>query len=216
LALLLRPDDMDNVCVWLLWAELQEEWLMGENGNIRARLGARDGTEIIVRRLQQGDGPALQEFNEGLSETSRSLFLPHAYSDDRVARVIERSEQNLDLIYIGLVGERVICYFFLWNFNDRSPILGIGITDDYQDQGLGRKLMTILIEDARAADMDGIELTTSLLNARAFALYQKMGFEYMGDVKNITGDGSEVTERAMFLALKPGAKPAVQEFRPPE
>ena len=52
-------------------------------------------------------------------------------------------------------------------------------------------------------------------NDRAFALYEKMGFEHVGDVDNVTGDGRHVIERKMFLSLKEGAQPSSREFKPP-
>ena len=52
-------------------------------------------------------------------------------------------------------------------------------------------------------------------NENAFALYQKVGFEYVGDVENRTGDGTIVIERAMFYPMKEGAKPMEGAHEPP-
>ena len=75
--------------------------------------------------------------------------------------------------------------------------------------------MEVLIREARATGRDGVELTTMMDNHAAFALYQKMGFAYYADVENRVGDGSIVIERAMFLALKPGAPPLSGPHAPP-
>jgi len=114
-----------------------------------------------------------------------------------------------------LRGDEVVGYFFLWEFQESIPLLGIGIADAFQGAGLGRQMMARLVQDAREAGKDGIELTTMQHNDRAFALYNKMGFEHIGDVENMTGDGRLVIERRMFLALKDGAKPADRAFKPP-
>ena len=68
---------------------------------------------------------------------------------------------------------------------------------------------------ARDSRRDGIELTTVLDNNRAFALYQKVGFKYVGDVENVQGEGQVVIERAMFYAINPDAKPTGEPHRPP-
>ena len=62
---------------------------------------------------------------------------------------------------------------------------------------------------------DAIELTTAPENPRAFALYQKCGFQYLGDVENQMGEGKVRIERCMFLPLKKGAKPMEEPHAPP-
>jgi len=186
------------------------------NDATRATLTLRDGAILVARPLRAGDGPKLQAFNAGLSPQSRGFFLPNAYDVASVARMIERAESGMDLTYILLAGEEVAAYFFLWEYADAIPILGIGIADAWQGRGLGKQLMRILIDDAREAGRDGIDLTTMQHNDRAFALYQKMGFRYIENVDNYDGDGRLIVERWMFLPLKPDAKPVKREHKPPE
>lgn len=182
---------------------------------IRAQIQTKSGETLAIRTLQSSDGPRLQRFNAGLGDRSRRLFLPHAYDDATIARVIERAETGVDLIYIALAEDAVVGYFFLWDVRDAVPVLGIGITDGYQDQGIGRQFMQILIEDARNRDRDGIDLTTMQTNDRAFAVYEKCGFRYIEDVDNIDGNGNVIRERWMFLPLKPGVQPVKHEHKPP-
>jgi len=188
---------------------------MPNKQDIRAQITLSNGETLIVRSLRAGDGPRLQQFNAGLSPRSRGFFLPHAYDDATVARMIERTESGLDLTYLVFAGEEVVAYFFLWEYQDSIPILGIGITDVYQGRGLGAQLMQILIDDARRAGRDGIDLTTMLNNDRAFTLYRKMGFRYIEDVDNIDGNGRVIVERWMFLPLKPDARPVKRRHQPP-
>jgi len=183
--------------------------------DIRAILETPSGEKLTVRRLRRGDGPALQAFDAGLSEQTRSVFLPHAYDDDTVAEYIGRSEQNVDRTYIALAGDRIVAYFFLWEIGRPNAILGIGITDAYQNQGLGTQMVQILLEDAKALGLQGIELTTVPDNVRAFHLYEKVGFRYVCDVDNVAGDGRVVRERMMFYPIAPGAKPSGHAFGPP-
>jgi len=183
--------------------------------DMRAQIELPDGETLTIRSLRAGDGPRLQRFNAGLSAESRGFFLPHAYDDATVARMIERAENEMDLTYLALDGEEVAAYFFLWEYTDPIPILGIGITDAWQGRGLGTRLMRILIDDARQAGRDGIDLTTMQHNDRAFALYRKMGFRYLENVDNIDGDGNVIVERWMFLPLKPDAQPVKRRHQPP-
>ncbi len=173
------------------------------------------GEVLRVERLAAGHADALPGFHESLSQASRDAFTPHAYDAGTVAVYIRRSEADDDRIYVAMSGGDIVGYFFLWEFQSPIPLLGIGMADVFQGRGIGRKMMAILIEDAQTAGRDGIELTTMQHNDRAFALYRRMGFEHVGDVDNVTGDGRRVIERKMFLALKEGAKPSDREFKPP-
>ncbi len=176
---------------------------------------ARNGTRLGIRLLRATDTPALVRFNAGLSPATRSLFLPHAYDAVTLARYVERNQAGLDRIYVLGLGPEVVGYFFLWEFNQAVPLLGLGLAEAWQGQGLGEPMLRRLIADARAAGRDGVELTTVTTNARAFALYRRVGFEHGGDVDNVAGDGRVVREHRMFLPLKPGGRPPAREFKPP-
>ncbi len=181
----------------------------------RAVLNTNRGEQIAIRSLSDGDLSVLQSFNDKLSEQSRAWFLPHKYDEETISRYIERAKNSVDLIYVALAGGEIIGYFFLWNIRERFPVLGIGIIDAYQGQGLGRQMMEMLIDDARTAGCEGIRLTTVIDNERAYQLYRKMGFQYLGDTDNVAGDGRVVRERMMFLPLVPGARLGGHDFRPP-
>jgi ribosomal protein S18 acetylase RimI-like enzyme len=176
---------------------------------------ARNGTVLEVQPLAAARVAALQRFNAGLSERTRSVFLPHAYDDETVRRYAARSEQAQDRAYLLYRGSEVVGYFFLWEFNKPVPILGLGLADTWQGQGLGEPMLRLPISDARTADRDAIELTTVPTNERALRLYQRVGFEEIGETDNIAGDGRIVRERRMFVALKPGARPRERSFKPP-
>ncbi|MFV1995305.1 MAG: N-acetyltransferase family protein, partial [Verrucomicrobiales bacterium] len=145
-------------------------------------LTARSGERLTARRLADDDAPALRAFHEKLSEASRSTFSPHACDAETIAPYIQRSLSGEDRIYVLLSGDETVGYFFLWEFQSPIPLLGIGLADAFQGEGLGPQMMELLIDDARAAGREGIELTTMQDNDRAFSLYKRAGFSYTGDV----------------------------------
>lgn len=177
---------------------------------------SRSGHTLTVRRLCERDAIALRKFHENLSERSRSRFTPHAYDSETIATYVDRNADGDDLIFvIEAGGLEIVGYFFLWEFNTPVPTLGIGLADDWQEQGLGKQMMDILISEARRAGRMGIELTTVPDNERAFRLYQSAGFQDLGLVSNIAGDGRVIIERKMFLPLKDDARPTSRDFKPP-
>jgi ribosomal protein S18 acetylase RimI-like enzyme len=183
--------------------------------NLPECLVTRDGVELALRPLCLQDRKALQTFNADLSDESRRVFLPHAYDDATVDKALTRSEAGDDLTLGLFAGDRLVGYFFLWYFTRPVPLLGIGLVDDFQGRGLGRPMMNVLLEAAKQSGRDGVDLTTCVDNERAFALYQKVGFEYYADVKNKQGQGKWVIERAMFYRIKPDAQPMQEPHQPP-
>ena len=180
-----------------------------------ATLQTRAGIRLPIRPLTAAEVPALIRFNAGLSEATRLVFLPHAYDAATLARYVARHAEGRDQIFVLGAGNEVIGYFFLWDFDQPVPLLGLGLTDAWQGQGLGEAMLRHLITLARAAHRDGLELTTVTTNTRAFRLYQRAGFMLLGEVDNVAGDGRTVREYRMFLPLQPGATPPAREFRPP-
>lgn len=176
---------------------------------------ARNGTPLFVRRITELDVGDLQRFNTNLSTPTRNLFLPHAYDDATLRRVLERDARGQDRTYVLRAGAEVVGYFFLWEFDQPVPVLGVGLADAWQGQGLGEPLLHRLIEEARTAGCEAVELTTVLTNERAFRLYARVGFQSVGVVENIAGDGRVVRERQMFLPLRQDAVPKARSFKPP-
>lgn len=189
-----------------------------------------------IRRLGCDDVVALQVFNRELG-ADRARFNPHPYDTQTLKKLMTRSEKGDDLA-LGLferlndrarrrnlsesdpgdrdgLERRIGGYFFLWYFRERVPLLGIGLLPEHQGKGLGERIVRFLLEQAALAGCEGVELTTLPDNHRAFALYKKCGFKYYGDVDNHSGDGRIITERAMFHALKAGARPMEKKHGPP-
>src|SRR5438094_10540205 len=90
---------------------------------------ARNGAKLAVHRLTAADIPRLQRFNAELSGRTRSFFLPHAYDDATLARHVERSRRGLDRAYVLDDGGVIAGYFFLWEFDQPVPVVGLGLLD---------------------------------------------------------------------------------------
>jgi len=188
---------------------------MGGKVTVPATWEARNGVVLDVTRLGETDLSALPRFFAGLSAATRAVFLPHATDVATLARFAARDRRGEDRAYVLRARGEVVGYFFLWEFDRPVPLLGLGLSDAWQGQGLGETMLRHLVQDARAADRAAVELTTVPGNIRAFRLYQRAGFMHVGDVENVAGDGRIVREHRMFLPLQPGAQPPARHFGPP-
>jgi ribosomal protein S18 acetylase RimI-like enzyme len=58
--------------------------------------------------------------------------------------------------------------------------LGMGLLPEYRGRGIGERLLRASIDAARGAGFERIELSVYARNARAVALYRKVGFAHEG------------------------------------
>lgn len=176
---------------------------------------ARNGIMLQGHPLTNADIDGLQRFGAGLSDRTRSVFLPHSYNPETLARYAARNRCGHDRAFVLCDRDEIVGYFFLWDFDKSVPVLGIGLADAWQRQGLGEPILRLLIGEARVAGCDAIELTTVPTNKQAFRLYLRVGFEPVGEVDNVAGDGRTIRECRMLLALKPGVCVPDRNFKPP-
>jgi ribosomal protein S18 acetylase RimI-like enzyme len=84
-------------------------------------------------------------------------------------------------------------------------LFGMAVSDAFQGQGIGKRLVEALIEEARACEqLLQIELHVSEGNERALRLYRSCGFEAYGRKPRATiVDGADIAKILMILAITP-------------
>jgi [ribosomal protein S18]-alanine N-acetyltransferase len=90
-------------------------------------------------------------------------------------------EPTLDIIGFG-------CF---WAILDEAHITLLGIHPDYQQQGLGQKLLGALLDQARSIEMARATLEVRASNQGAIHLYEKCGFQTVGRRKKYYQDTGE-------------------------
>lgn len=80
--------------------------------------------------------------------------------------------------------------------------LGMGVLKEYRGRGIGERLIRAAIAAARSAGFDRVELSVYGRNARAAALYRKVGFVHEGTRvrgKKVDGTYDDVHIMGMLL-----------------
>ncbi|MCZ7499543.1 GNAT family N-acetyltransferase [Agrobacterium sp. ST15.13.015] len=81
-------------------------------------------------------------------------------------------------------------------------ILGMGILPAYRDKGLGGRLMRQTLDAARQCGLHRVELSVHADNARAIALYEKIGFVHEGRGRDaVLIDGRYIDSLNMAIIL---------------
>lgn len=168
---------------------------------LRIECRLSDGCLMIVRNLRSTDEHVLLAFRHELSVRSRELFCPYPWDGgEKLAHAFtvaaQASENRRDFSCLMLVGDRPIGHFFLWQAgtsatpqtqSTRIPELGIGISDAFQQRGLGRLAVNIMQAVAQDLGCDAIELTTATDNSGGWHTYLKAGFAFTGMIRNPLG-----------------------------
>lgn len=75
---------------------------------------------------------------------------------------------------------KIVGYAGVWMMYDCANITNIAVAPDYRREGLGGKMLDLLIDVSREHGMKSITLEVRASNAAAIALYEKYGFEKCG------------------------------------
>lgn len=134
-------------------------------------------TEVRLRPLRNAD------FDRVL-ELERQLFGRGAWTYGMLADELA----GLGRWYIVAEPERldragdqpVVGYAGLWFDGDVTQVMTIGVDPVVQRHGVGRQLLTALIERSRKVKADAVLLEVRVDNAPAIEMYRDFGFEILG------------------------------------
>jgi len=142
-----------------------------------------DGSDIEMVAITPLTGAHIESFHHALDIVSRERkylsFLEAPPLDQTRRFVVDRIERG-DPGYVAVVRGEVVGWCDITR-HDR-PIhahrgaLGMGIVPSYRGRGLGLKLINATVAQARKDGFVRIELFVHSDNARAIALYDKVGF----------------------------------------
>ena len=143
-----------------------------------------------IRPITEHDSELMIAFFSSFSEETRRFFTPHEIDPEglrRLARGIPSNPTARRFMAAVVEGGKEVMagYVFFWEWNKMVPWLGIGVSDRFQGRGLGNQMMEFAIRLAKEHHKGGILLTTWKDNLRAQRLYQKFGFEIIGQEKNL-------------------------------
>ena len=130
------------------------------------------GVEVVVRPLGATD-------LDQLDRLERQLFDAAAWSRQSFAEEIEAdgrwylgAERAADGALIGYAG--------LWYDGYDAQVMTIAVDGAHQGHGLGRRLLTELVEHAREVGAGQVLLEVRVDNAPAIHLYESLGFVMLG------------------------------------
>lgn len=144
---------------------------------------APNGTRILFRRICRGDVERMMAFVQGLSYATRYFRYGHGdarFSREHMARVCEDDGQG-SLHWLAVrdtpAGEEVLgSARIVFSEGSRTCELAIAVQDDWQSQGLGKRLVELLLAGARSAGQQEVRARILGTNRAMIHFMQSRGF----------------------------------------
>ncbi|MBO4953911.1 MAG: GNAT family N-acetyltransferase [Clostridia bacterium] len=143
--------------------------------------------EAVIRPFMEGDRDMVNEFFDQMGP--ETVFFFNTYDGNRnfALRFWNKEDEEVkNFRYFAATetqedgSELMVGYVFLTRLHTKMPGFGIAVRDGYKGKSMGRRLTQHAIDYAKAHGCGGITLMTHFANIRGQALYQKMGFEKLG------------------------------------
>ncbi len=103
--------------------------------------------------------------------------------------------KNLKKFFVAKIDENVVGYIVCLISEKTSHITNISVKKEFQNLGIGSKLMDFIIKNLKIENFKSIILEARVSNLAAISLYKKFGFKEVRIKKKFYPDG----EDAIFM-----------------
>lgn len=138
-------------------------------------------SELCIRQMEEKDIDSvhkveLQSFN---TPWSREAFENEVCDNDLA-------------YYLVIVNQgRIIGYGGMWVIIDEAHITNVAVSPDYREQGMGKRLLSAMINLAKAKGAHSMTLEVRVSNTAAKKLYGSFGFKECGLRRGYYTDNNE-------------------------
>jgi ribosomal protein S18 acetylase RimI-like enzyme len=119
----------------------------------------------------------LRDLVRAINAAYMDYYTPTHVTPESFERLVEWESVHLDKSAAVMEGRKIIGMGLLGVRGQRGWISAVGILPRYRGHGIGRQLMNYLIDQARLAGVDTVQLEVITQNERAYRLYRSLGFQ---------------------------------------
>jgi len=98
---------------------------------------------------------------------------------------------NLSIYFVAKTADRIIGYASMWKVLNEGQIMNIAVHPEFRGVGVGRNLITALINISKKEEITDLILEVRRSNIIAKELYLKFGFQIEGIRKSYYSDNGE-------------------------
>ena len=169
----------------------------------------KDGRKVVLRTPRMSDLDDFLGFINSLVDEGADIMMTEKKSReveaDWLGKLLAEVEKGQAICVVPEVEGKVIGNSDVHRGTGKrshTGTLGIALSQDYRDVGIGSEMMRTLIEEARKSGLEILQLSVFDSNLRARHVYEKLGFREVGRLPKAIqkGDGY-VDEVVMALEL---------------
>jgi [ribosomal protein S18]-alanine N-acetyltransferase len=161
---------------------------------------------IAIERMRSAD------LEEVLAIERISFSMPWS----RGAFLYELEQNRVARCYVVREDGRLIGYICLWEVADEVHITNVAVHPDLRRRGVGRSLLSAVLDDARQRKLRLVVLEVRPSNVEALGLYESFGFRVVGRRRGYyydTGEDALVMEASLVAGAGPAEGPG--RWEPP-
>ncbi len=155
-------------------------------------------------RIESAAGLSLPALTELFNAGYAGYIVPVGVNEAYLRNHIQQFDISLEHSAVALDDERPVGFAFLGIRGTRGWVAGVGVATEYRQQGVGRRVMLALLDNARAAGLTSVQLEVIVGNDKAHVLYQKIGMQDTGRVLVLERKPAPVEAVAWAGALADG------------
>lgn len=140
---------------------------------MKARREVPASDEVVIRTMRAMDLPQVMEVEYA------SFSMP--WTETTFRGLLRRTDADL---FVAEASGRVVGYAALWTVLDQAELGNIAVAPRWRRLGVGTLLLAAVIERARTRGVRELFLEVRVSNGVAQQLYQRHGFERVGERKN--------------------------------
>lgn len=93
-------------------------------------------------------------------------------------------DNNFARFYVAFSGEKIAGYIGSHNVLGEVYITNVAVFSEFRRKGIGKTLVEFLVDEMKKENADFVTLEVRKSNLNAISLYEKCGFEKVGERKN--------------------------------
>lgn len=153
----------------------------------------KDGRTVILRNARPEDSAALIEYLKVTAAETRFLVSePEEITltvEQEINYVKSKMESQNELILIGMIDGKHIGNCSINSVGTKQRYrhrcsVAIALYQEYCGLGIGKQMMKAALNEAEKYGYEQVELEVVASNTSAIALYESLGFEIYGTMKN--------------------------------
>lgn len=169
------PEQFSDEGEWFF--RIQDRTEEKEDGVLRLTVSIR---RFLIRKMTLRDEEGVKRFYRSLGEEAAFYFNNGGGNEARTMQFFAGGKPDHLFHVVSTEGE-IAALAFLWDLDSGVPWFGIGVGDPYRHLGVGSALLAQQLALCGKRGFGGMLLRTHKNNLAAQKLYERFGFERLGE-----------------------------------